>query len=119
MALFSRDKGSKIFGALAIAQPNFRMVATHVRSGEAGPDYVLDEGEKLPSIIEKWQFEPKQEPLSRCGYDYQIEVTNGETTLSVSICFKCKTLVVNHTDKYSITRKQIEKLFQEDFETTI
>lgn len=118
MKLFSTngENGTKIFEGLAPAQANFKIVATNVRQGQPASHYILQDGRKLEPMIQKWRFEPKQDPLSRCGYDYQVVVTNGGLTVNVSICFLCKTLVLDHKDKYTITKKQILNLFSEDFE---
>jgi hypothetical protein len=118
MSVFSTDResGTKILEGLGAAQENFKIVATNVRQGQPANNYILQDGPKLQSIVEKWRFEPKQDPLSRCGYDYQVVVANGDVTVNMSICFLCKTLVVDHKDKYAVTKKQILNLFSEDFE---
>lgn len=118
MAWFSDGDGSgrRVFEGLAPAKENFRIVATHVRHGQEANDYVLKDGSKLESIVDKWRFEPKSDPLSRCGYDYQVVVTNGDVSITVSICFVCKTLVLNGKEKYAITKKRILTLFSDDFE---
>lgn len=106
----------KIFEQLGDAQPNLEIIATHVRHGKQRPDYVFRDGQQLARIIEKWQFDEKFDPISRCGHDYHVDARNGEVSLKFSICFACKTLVLNGTEKFGIREKQIKNLFAEDFE---
>lgn len=108
--------GKKIFGGTGLPAPDFKIVATHVRSPEKPRNYVLDDPEKMPAVVEKWRFEPKPEGnLSRCGYDYQIVFTNGGANIPVSICFLCNTLILNHSEMYKISRRHIESLLRQDF----
>ncbi len=119
-SLFDKTAGGKkIFEKAGIPQPNFKIIATHIRQGKNPENYVLDNAAKLPSIIEKWQFEPKG-VLGRCGYDYHILFMNGKFNISVSVCFLCNTLVVNDPEKhttsnYITSKKQIMALLREDF----
>ena len=94
--------------------PNFQIVATHVRHGHPPKNYILDDGNKLETIVEKWQFQPGGE-VGRCGYDYQMVFTNGELNIPVSICFLCNILIVNHLQVYKISKKHILTLLKEDF----
>lgn len=105
----------KVFEELGDVKPNLEIIATHVRHGQQRPNYILRDVEKFSTVLNKWEFEPKADPLSRCGYDYQVVATNGETTINLSICFACKTLVLNHQGKFSISPRQILKLFADDF----
>lgn len=110
------DTSRRIFEGLGPARANFTITATNVRHGERQPrHFVLADGAKWKSVIDKWRFEPKKEPLSRCGYDYMVVVTNGDTVTPVSICFVCNTLIFNHQDMYASSRKQIMALLGEDF----
>ncbi|HNL38211.1 MAG TPA: hypothetical protein PKH43_03740 [Saprospiraceae bacterium] len=104
----------KIFEGVGAPQSNFRVVATNVRPGQPPKNYVLDDGEKLAAIVDKWRFEPGG-VLSRCGYDYQIVLTNGELSIPVSVCFLCNTLIVNHSRIFKTSRKQIRALLEADF----
>ncbi|MBL7826944.1 MAG: hypothetical protein JNJ57_09965 [Saprospiraceae bacterium] len=114
-SLFGNETPStKIFEAVGAPMPNFKIEATHVRFGKRSQHYILDDGSKLASVIEKWQFKPG-DVVGRCGYDYQMVLTNGELVMHVSICFICKTLIVNHTDVYRISKKRIMDLMEEDF----
>lgn len=98
------------------AEGDFSIVATHVRQCQSERNYFLQDSQRLGAIIAKWRFEPKADPLSRCGYDYQMVIKSGDVVINVSICFACNTLVLNHKEKFAVRRKQIEKLFAEDFE---
>lgn len=108
----------KIFEQLGAAQPNLEIIATHVRQGKERPSYVLRNGSSLTMVVDKWDFEPKSDPISRCGHDYQVVARNGEVTLSISICFACNTLVLNGTEKFGIRERLIKKLLAEDFEVS-
>ncbi len=106
-----------ILQALAAPEPNFKILASHVRHGaEPKRHYVLQDGRKLKSLIEKWRFEPTAEPLSRCGSDYLIVITNGAASIPISVCFVCSTLSYNHQDRYRATKKRILALLAEDFQ---
>ncbi|NUN99440.1 MAG: hypothetical protein HUU01_02355 [Saprospiraceae bacterium] len=115
-SLFGKaDKRIKIFEGMGnTPQPNFRMVATHVREGLQRPNYRLDDGSKWGSIVQKWQFK-QGGALLRCGYDYQIVFTNGDVNIPISICFMCKSLVFNHKTVYKTSKRQILALLKEDF----
>ncbi len=104
----------KIFEGVGAPMSNFQIVATNVRAGHLPKNYILDDGNKLETIMEKWQFKPGGE-VGRCGYDYQIVLTNGDLHIPVSICFLCKILIVNHLQVYKISKKQILSLLEEDF----
>jgi hypothetical protein len=104
----------KIFEKAGVAQPNFKIVATHIREGKNPKNYLLDEGDKLPLIVEKWRFEPK-DSIGRCGYDYNIFFTNGEINIPISVCFLCNTLIFNNSKNYKISKKKIMTLLREDF----
>lgn len=107
-------QGKKILEDIGPAEPNFKIVANHVRAGKSPKNYVLEDAGKLPTIIEKWAFEPG-EVVGRCGYDYQIIITNGERTIPISVCFLCNTLVFNHLENYKVSKKQMMNLLIEDF----
>lgn len=94
--------------------PNFSIVATRVRAGQTPHIYVLDDGSKLLSIVEKWRFEPGG-TLLRCGYDYQVECINGEIRIPVSVCFACNSLVLHHTQVFKTSKKQFMDLLEADF----
>ncbi|MBL7804206.1 MAG: hypothetical protein JNL02_10760 [Saprospiraceae bacterium] len=114
-SLFGPSRDSvKIFEGVGAPMPNFCIVATNVREGQPPENYVLDEGEKLVAVVDKWRFEPGG-VLGRCGYDYQIVLTNGEMTIPVSVCFLCNILIVNHSMKFKTSRKQIRALLEADF----
>ncbi len=116
-SLFGMGKqGVKIFKGMEAPLPNFKIVAKHVRVGQVPKNFVLDDGSKLKSVVEKWQFEPGG-TLLRCGYDYQIEFTNGEVTIPISICFACNSLVFNHSQVFKTSKRQILQLLEEDFKT--
>ena len=104
----------KIFESVGAPMPNFQIVATNVRAGQAPQNYIFDDGDKLEAIVEKWQFKPGG-AVGRCGYDYQLVLTNGDLSLPVSICFLCKILIVNHLHVYKISKKHILGLLEEDF----
>lgn len=104
----------KIFAGAGPPMPNFQILATHVRHGQTPQNFILDGGSKLESIIEKWRFRPGGE-VGRCGYDYQIMFTNGDLNISISICFFCKILIVNHLQVYKISKRQILNLLKTDF----
>ncbi len=107
----------KIFAGMDVPSPDFKIVANHVRVGKTPRNYLLDDPEKLKSVVEKWQFRPKPAGnLNRCGYDYQIIFTNGDASITVSICFLCNTLIVNHSETYKVSKSEIEALLSEDFE---
>lgn len=106
--------GKKIFEEVGHPQPNFKIVATHLRQGKTRKSYILDDADKLPVLVEKWRFEPGGS-IGRCGYDYHILLTNGELTIPISVCFRCNTLVFNNLEKYKISKKQIMALLHEDF----
>lgn len=108
--------GVRILEGVSSPQPNFKIIATHVRHGAQPRHYLLQDGSKIKTLIEKWRFEPKPDPLSRCGYDYLIVVTNGDVTIPISVCFVCNTLIFNHKEKYRISKKQIMALLAEDFQ---
>jgi len=55
----------KIFADVGPPMPNFQIVATNVRHGHAPENFILDDGSKLASIIEKWRFQPGGE-VGRC-----------------------------------------------------
>ncbi len=114
-SLFGKaDHRIKIFEGMDTPMPNFKMVATHVRQGQTPKNYILDDGSKLKSIVEKWRFQPGGE-LLRCGYDYQIVVTNGDAIIPISICFLCKSLVFNYSEVFITSKTQILALLEEDF----
>lgn len=114
-SLFDKaDHRIKIFDGMDTPMPNFKMVATHVRAGQAHKHYLLDDGSKLKSIVEKWQFQPGGS-LLRCGYDYQIVFTNGDVNIPISICFLCKSLVFNHSEVFKVSKNQILALLEADF----
>lgn len=104
----------KIFAGAGPPMPNFQILATHVRQGQTPQNFILDDGSKLESIIEKWQFRPGS-GVGRCGYDYQIVFTNGDLNIPISICFLCQTLIVNHSQVYKISKRQILNLLKTDF----
>lgn len=106
--------GTKIFEIAGTPMPDFKIIATHVRVNKKGKNYFLDDGNKLKSIVEKWRFEPGGS-VGRCGYDYQMVLTNGNTEIPVSICFLCNTLILNHIGVYRISKRQILALLEEDF----
>lgn len=106
--------GKKIFEKAGIPQPNFKIVATHIREGKYLENYMLDEADKLTLIVEKWRFKPN-DVIGRCGYDYHILFTNGEITIPIFVCFLCNTLVFNNVEKYKTSKKQIMALLKEDF----
>jgi hypothetical protein len=103
-----------IFEGMDRPMPNFKMVATNVRIGQAPKNYVLEDGSKLKSIVEKWRFQ-RGGSLLRCGYDYQIVFINGDAKIPVSICFLCQSLVFNQSQVFKISKKQIMTLLEEDF----
>lgn len=104
----------KIFEGMDTPMPNFSMVATHVRMGKTRPNYILTDGNKLKSIVEKWQFKPG-DPISRCGHDYKIIFTNGDATILIYICFVCNALILNGKETYKISERAIKSLLKEDF----
>jgi hypothetical protein len=104
----------KIFEGMDTPMPNFNIVATHVRAGMAPQNYLLDDGEKLKSIVEKWRFKPGTS-IGRCGYDYQILFTNGDTSITMDVCFLCKTLVFNHSQVFVLSKRKFLALLEEDF----
>ncbi|GAB3954545.1 hypothetical protein GCM10028805_40170 [Spirosoma harenae] len=113
--LFCKTAGSKkIFENVGVAQSNFKIVATRVREGKRPENYMLDDPDKLPLLVEKWRFEPGDK-VGRCGYDYQILFTNGEVFIPISVCFVCNALVINGTDNYRTSKGQIMALLREDF----
>lgn len=114
-SLFSPSKsGVKIFEGVGAPMPNFRIVATNVRTGQVPQNYVLDEGDQLAAIVDKWRFEPG-EGLGRCGYDYQIVLTNGDQTITVAVCFLCNTLVFNGSQVFRASKRQIKALLEANF----
>ena len=106
--------GKKIFEEVGNPQPNFKIVATHIRTGKSPKNYMLDDAVKLPLVVEKWRFEPGH-AVGRCGYDYHILFTNGEKIIPILVCFACNTLVFNGKDNYKTSRKQIMSLLRQDF----
>lgn len=106
----------KIFEGLDTPMPNFNILATRVRVGMPPQSYLLDDGDKLKSIVEKWRFKPGAS-VGRCGYDYKMVFTNGDTIVPIAICFLCKTLVFNHTQVFVVSKKKILALLEEDFRT--
>lgn len=104
----------KIFEGMGTPMPNFKVVATNVRGGQAPKNYILDDGSKLESVVEKWQFEPGGS-LLRCGYDYQIVFTNGDMNIPIAVCFLCNSLVFDHSQVFRASKKQILRLLEEDF----
>lgn len=46
----------KIFADAGPPMPNFQIVATNVRHAHPPENFILDDGSKLASIIEKWRF---------------------------------------------------------------
>lgn len=105
----------KIFEGMDTPMPNFSMVATHVREGKKRPNYLLTDGEKLKSVVEKWEFKPSSDPISRCGHDYKIIFTNGDKTTLIYICFICNTLIIDGEETYKISKHVIKSLLKEDF----
>ncbi|MDO8971014.1 MAG: hypothetical protein Q7U74_10030 [Saprospiraceae bacterium] len=112
--LASNQNGVKIFEGMDTPMPNFKITATCVRAGKTPKIYVLDDGNKLNSVVDKWQFEPGG-ILLRCGYDYQIEFVNGQVNILISVCFACNALVFNHMQVYKTSKRQIIDLLEEDF----
>lgn len=55
----------KIFADAGPPMPNFQIVATNVRQAHPPENFILDDGSKLASIIEKWRFQPGGE-VGRC-----------------------------------------------------
>lgn len=104
----------KIFEKVGVAQPNFKIIATHIREGKNPESYLLDEADKLPLLVEKWRFKPK-DVIGRCRYDYYLLFTNGEINIPISVCFRCNTLVFNNLENYKISKKQMMTLLREDF----
>ena len=116
-SLFGKPKNVvKIFEGLDSPMPNFQIVATNVRPGQVPRNYILNDGNQLALVVEKWQFEPGGE-VGRCGYDYQIVFINGDLSIPISICFLCKILIFNHSEVYSISKKQIMALLEADFKS--
>ena len=76
--------GKKIFEEVGNPQPNFKIVATHIRTGKSPKNYMLDDAVKLPLVVEKWRFEPGH-AVGRCGYDYHILFTNGEKIIPILV----------------------------------
>jgi hypothetical protein len=108
--------GVKFFEGIGAPMPNFSIVATQVRAGVKQPkNYLLTDAKKLDTIKENWRFEPSFEPISRCGYDYNIVLTNGEQVFTVDVCFLCNTLVVNHLQAFKTSKRQIQNLLESDF----
>lgn len=113
---FSGGDGSKrIFEGIGDAGDDFKVVAEHTRAGAKGRSYVLDDRAKWKRVVDKWRFTPKQDPLSRCGYDYRIVVANGGTSVTVMVCFICDTLTFNHSERYSASKRQVMALLEQDF----
>lgn len=114
-SLFGKTPGGKkIFEDTGAAEPNFKIVATHIRPGKNPKNYMLEDAGKLKSIVEKWRFEPG-DTLGRCGYDYHIVFRNGAVNIPISICFLCNTMVFNGLENYKTSEKQIMTLLKEDF----
>lgn len=116
-SLFGKPKNVvKIFEGLETPMPNFQIVATNVRPGQTPRNYILNDGNLLTSVVEKWRFEPGGE-VGRCGYDYQITLINGDLSIPIAICFLCKILIFNHSEVYRISKKQIMTLLEADFKS--
>lgn len=114
MFFTKKPSGTRIFEGIDYPMPDFKIVATHVRAGKNRKSYFLDDGTRLKSIVEKWRFEPGGS-VGRCGYDYQMVLTNGDLEIPVSICFLCKILIFNHKEVYKASKSQIQTLLEEDF----
>lgn len=114
-SLFSpSNNGVKIFEGVGAPMPNFRIVATKVRAGQIPKNYVLDDGHQLNAIVDKWRFEPGG-TVGRCGYDYQIVLTNGDLNFIIDVCFLCNILIVNHSQVFRTSKRQIKSLLEADF----
>lgn len=75
MFFTKKPSGTRIFVGIDYPMPDFK--SWRRMSGQASrKSYILDDGTKLKSIVEKWRFEPGGS-VGRCGYDYQIVLTNG------------------------------------------
>ncbi|HLP93170.1 MAG TPA: hypothetical protein VK168_03995 [Saprospiraceae bacterium] len=107
-------KPFRIFDSLEAPEPNFSIVVRHVRQGKKSRNYLLSDADKFPGIVEKWCF-PPGDAVGRCGYDYQLVLTNGEQVITADICFSCKTLVFQHRHVYAISPGEIMRLLEEDF----
>ncbi|HAD11832.1 MAG TPA: hypothetical protein DCF33_05265 [Saprospirales bacterium] len=104
----------RIFDSLEAPEPNFSIMVRHVRQGKKARNYQLADAGKFPGIVEKWCFTPG-DTVGRCGYDFQLVLTNGEQVITADICFSCKTLVFQHRHVYAISPGEIRRLLEEDF----
>lgn len=107
-------KPVRIFDNLEALEPNFSIMVRHVRQGKKSRNYQLADAGKFPGIVEKWCFRPG-DAVGRCGYDFQLVLTNGEQVITADICFSCKTLVLQHKQVFRISPRKIIRLLEEDF----
>lgn len=105
-----------VFESFNFDSGEYILYAFDQRNRENPKHFFLNDQNKLKGLTEKWVFD-KTDSIGRCGYDYDLNVFNGEKYEGgISICFNCNSLIVNKNNTIcTISESGIRRLIQEDF----